>query len=65
MTPFDPERLAKALRASLKVGAVYLPIKIQNECLAALAAYDTHKGLEARLKATHAEMLQEDKTDAL
>ena len=64
MTPFDPERLAKALRASLKVGAVYLPLKVQNECTAALAAYEAHKALEARLNPSRDDLLQEDNSEA-
>jgi hypothetical protein len=46
MTQFNPERLAKALHASLLVGAVYLPIETQDECIAALAAYEAHKALK-------------------
>ena len=64
MTPFDPERLAKALRASLKVGAIYLPLKIQNECTAALAAYEAHKGLQARFNLSDDPIPQEDNSEA-
>lgn len=53
MNQFNPERLAKALRASLMVGAVYLPLDIQDECIAALAAYDSCKALEEGSKPSH------------
>lgn len=64
MNQFNPERLAEALRASLTVGAIYLPIKTFNECTAALAAYEVSKGLEARSNPLRDELLQEDKSEA-
>lgn len=44
----DPltERLAKALKNSLAIGAVYLPMFIEVEARMALDAYEVQKALE-------------------